>query len=219
MKIISLRVKNNFLGWDFNEIKFSSNLILLVGISGAGKTQILRAIIDLRHIANGKAINGFEWEIIFSTVDGTEFVWEGSFATVEKNQLNFDYAEKENQDEKEKPSLIYEKLSSKNEVLSERNQEEIKFRNSPMPKLSSHQSIIYIFKEEPIIKKAFDALNKIEYRDHTRHGGFPLRIQEKSLHSLKSKYKTLESIVNSDEDIRTKLYLTYENKLDIFDKI
>jgi len=75
MKIISLRVKNNFLGWDFNEIKFSSNLILLVGISGAGKTQILRAIIDLRHIANGKAINGFEWEIIFSTVDATEFVW------------------------------------------------------------------------------------------------------------------------------------------------
>jgi len=219
MKIISLRVKNNFLGWDFNEIKFSSNLILLVGISGAGKTQILRAIIDLRHIANGKAINGFEWEIIFSTVDGTEFVWEGSFATVEKDQLSFDDFEKESQDEKEKPSLIYEKLSSKNEVLSERNQEEIKFRNSPMPKLSSHQSIIYIFKEEPIIKKAFDALNKIEYRDHTRHGGFPLRIQEKSLHSLKSKYKTLENIVNSDEDIRTKLYLTYENNLDIFDKI
>lgn len=71
MKIISLRLKNNFLGWDFDEIKFSSNLTLFVGVSGAGKTQILRAIIDLRRIANGQAINGLEWKIIFSTVKVT----------------------------------------------------------------------------------------------------------------------------------------------------
>ncbi|MFB2967635.1 AAA family ATPase [Aerosakkonema sp. BLCC-F183] len=218
MKIISLRIKNNFLGWDFDEIKFSSNLTLLVGVSGVGKTQILRAIIDLRSIAKGKAINGFEWKVIFSTVNGTEFVWEGSFDTVEKNELSLDDTEKENQDEKEKSSLISEKLSSKNEVLIERNKEEIKFRDTLMPKLSSHQSMIYILKEESLIKEAFDALNKIEYRDHTRNG-MRLRIPNKPLHSLKSNYKTLENIVNSDEDIRTKLYLTFENKLDIFDKI
>ncbi|MFM5940841.1 MAG: AAA family ATPase, partial [Dolichospermum sp.] len=46
MKIISLRIKNNFLGWDFDEVDLSSNLTLLVGVSGAGKTQILRAITD-----------------------------------------------------------------------------------------------------------------------------------------------------------------------------
>lgn len=218
MKIISLRIKNNFLGWDFDEIKFSSNLTLLVGVSGVGKTQILRAIIDLRSIAKGKAINGFEWKVIFSTVNGTEFVWEGSFDTVEKNELSLDDTEKENQDEKEKSSLISEKLSSKNEVLIERNKEEIKFRDTLMPKLSSHQSMIYILKEENLIKEAFDALNKIEYRDHTRNS-MRLRIPNKPLHSLKSNYKTLENIVNSDEDIRTKLYLTFENKLDIFDKI
>ena len=218
MNITSLRLKNNFLGWDFDEIKFSSNLTLLVGVSGAGKTQILRAIIDLRRIANGKAINGFEWKIIFSTVNGTEFVWEGSFDTVETNELNFDDAEKEKQDDQEKSSLLYEKLTSKNEVLIERSKEKISFKNSQMPKLSSHQSMIYILKEESPIKEAFDAINKIEYRDHTRTRR-RYRISDKPLHSLRSKYKTLESIVNSNEDIRTKLYLTYENKPDIFDKI
>ncbi|TAG00602.1 MAG: ATP-binding protein [Oscillatoriales cyanobacterium] len=218
MKIISLQLKNHFLGWDFDEIKFSSNLTLLVGISGAGKTQILRGIIDLKRIANGKAINGLEWKIIFSTVNNTEFIWEGGFDTVETNELNFDDPEKENPDENEKPSFIHEKLISKNEVLFERNKEDIKFKNSQIPKLSSHQSMMYLLKEETVIKEAFDALNKIEYRDHTING-LRLRSSKQSLHSIKNKYQTLESIVNSDEDIRTKLYLIYENKLDIFEAI
>jgi len=218
MKIISLRLKNNFWEWDFDEIKFSSNLTLLVGVSGAGKTQILRAIIDLRRIANGTAINGLEWKIIFSTVNGTEFIWEGGFDTVETNELSFEDDEKEKEDEREKSSLIYERLTSNNQVLIERNLEEIRYKGSSMPKLSSQQSMIYILKEESAIEEAFDALNKIEYRDRTINGRRLINSNQ-SLHSLKNKYKTLDSIVNSDEDIRTKLYLTYENKLDIYENI
>ena len=220
MKIISLGVKNNFFEWDFDEIKFSSNLTLLVGVSGAGKTQILRAILDLRRIANGKAINGFEWKIIFSTVNGTEFIWEGGFDTVETNELSFEDDEKEKQDEREKSSLIYERLTSNNQVLIERNLEKIRYKDSSMPKLSSHQSMIYVLKEESVIKEAFDALNKIEYRAHTKNGNERRVINlNNPLPSLKNKYKTLDSIVNIDEDIRTKLYLTLENKLDIYEKI
>ncbi|WP_293335264.1 AAA family ATPase [Microcoleus sp. CAWBG58] len=217
MKIISLQLKNHFLGWDFDEIKFSSNLTLLVGISGAGKTQILCGIIDLKRIANGKAINGLEWKIIFSTVNGTEFIWEGGFNTVETNELSFDDIQ-EKQDDREQSSLIYEKLTSNNQVLIERNKESILFNNIQMPRLSSYQSMIYILKEEALIEEAFDAINKIEYRDHTI-GGRRLRNSNQSLDSLKNKYNTLDSIVNSDEDIRTKLYLAYEKKLDIFETI
>ena len=217
MRIISPWVKNNFFEWDFDEIKFSSNLTLLVGVSGAGKTQTLRAIIDLRRIANGTAINGFEWKIIFSTVNGTEFIWEGRFDTVETNELSFEDDEKEKQDEGEKSSLIYERLTSNNQVLIERNLEEIRYKDSSLPKLSSQQSMIYILKEESVIKEAFDALNKIEYR--TTINNWHLINSHQSLDWLTNKYKTLDSIVNSDEDIRTKLYLTYENKLDIYEKI
>jgi predicted ATPase len=215
MKIISLRLKNKFLGWDFDEINLSSNLTLLVGVSGAGKTQILRSIVDLNRIANGKSINGLEWRIIFSTLNGNEFTWEGCFDTIETNELNFD------EDENLKPSLISEKLTSKYpavEVLLERNEEGIKYKNEFMPKLSSYQSMIFILKEENIIKEAFDALNKIEYRDHTRTG-FNIRSFDKTLSSIKNKYKGIDDIVNSEEDIRTKLYLTYENKLDMFNTI
>ncbi|MFM5946466.1 MAG: hypothetical protein ACKO9G_24430, partial [Dolichospermum sp.] len=86
-----------------------------------------------------------------------------------------------------------------------------------MPKLSSHQSMIYILKEESDIKDAYDALNRIKYRNQTRNGIY--KMLNKPLHFLSSKYKTLDSIVNSDEDILTKLYLTYFHKLDVFDKI
>ncbi|MBD1212262.1 MAG: AAA family ATPase [Dolichospermum sp.] len=213
MKIISLRLKNNFLGWDFDEVDFSSNLTLLVGVSGAGKTQILWAITDLKRITNGGAINGFEWKIKFSTVNGTKFIWEGSFDTIETDDLIID-----DKDEIEKPSLIHEKLTSKNKILIERTQEKIIFNDQEMPKLSSHQSMIYILREDSIIQEAYDALNKIEYHDHTRSRGFRI-LSNKPLHSLTNKYTTLENIVNSHEDILTKLYLTYFHKLEVFDKI
>ncbi|MFM6727858.1 MAG: hypothetical protein ACKPJF_26105, partial [Dolichospermum sp.] len=212
MKIISLRIKNNFLGWDFDEVDLSSNLTLLVGVSGAGKTQILRAITDLSRIASGKAINGLEWEIKFSTVQGNEFVWEGSFNALEVDKLTFD-----DKNEKEKPSLIYEKLTLRNDVLIERHQETMKFKDQQMPKLSSHQSMIYILKEESDIKDAYDALNRIKYRDQTRNGIY--QMPDKPLHLLSSKYQTVDSIVNSGEDIITKLYITYFHKLDVFNKI
>ena len=240
MKILSLKLKNNFLGWDFDEVDFSSKLTLLVGVSGAGKTQILRGIIDLSRIANGKTINGFEWKIRFSTVNNTEFIWEGRFDTVDIDGLYI-----EDEDEQEKSPLLYEKITSKDTILVERNEELNQYQGKTIPKLSSHQSMIYLLKEESAIIEVFNAFNKIEYRDHTRKSSF-LRISKKPLPSIfRNKYTTLENfinsdedirteeniinsdedirteenIINSDEDIRTKLYLAYKNKLDIFEKI
>ena len=187
MKILSLRIKNKFLDWDFDEVSFSSNLTLLVGVSGAGKTQILRAIMTLKNIANGKAINGFEWKIIFATVNGTKFIWEGSFDTIETNEQILDDAEKE------KPSLLYERLTANNDVLIERSKEKIVFDKKEMPKLSSHQSMIYILKEESAIEEAFNDLNKINYRDHTKPVRW-IRYTDRPLPYLKSIYKTLESM-------------------------
>jgi predicted ATPase len=213
MKILSLKLKNNFLGWDFDEVDFSSNLTLLVGVSGAGKTQILRGIIDLSRIANGKSINGLEWKIRFSTVNNTEFIWEGAFDILDVDRLYF-----EDEDDQEKPPLLYEKISSNDAILIERDKTATKYKGTLTPKLSSHQSMIYLLKEENTITELFDALNKIEYRDHARNDN-SFAVAEKSLHILKKKYTTLEDIVNSNEDIGVKLYLVYENKLDIFEKI
>ncbi len=86
MHIKSLYFKNSFLGWEMAPIEFEQ-LNLLVGLSGAGKTQILRALWHLRGIALGKTMNDVEWKITFSNED-MDFEWRGAFGSPEMGSLN-----------------------------------------------------------------------------------------------------------------------------------
>jgi predicted GTPase len=68
MKIQSLYFKNGHLGWEVKPIAFQ-NLNLLVGLSGAGKSQIINALWHLRSLAlREKELNnnGVEWDLKFS---------------------------------------------------------------------------------------------------------------------------------------------------------
>jgi predicted ATPase len=219
MKITSLQIKNNFLGWEFDEIRFAFNLTLLVGISGVGKTQILRAIDDLQDIANGRSINGFEWKITFSTISGKEFTWEGAFAVleVEENLLFGTVEEEEANDTGTKPRISFEKLTTGSEVLIDRSTDETRFNGTVMPKLSSTQSMIHILKEESSIKEVVDAFKQIIFEDQTRRGGF--FASSKPINLLKEKYPNLEKIKNSNEHIRLKLFLCSQLQLKVFEDI
>ncbi|OQW90539.1 MAG: hypothetical protein BWK78_06760 [Thiotrichaceae bacterium IS1] len=212
MKITSLQIKNNFLGWEFDEIKFSFNLTLLVGISGVGKTQILRAIDDLQDVANGKSINGFEWKITFSTISGKEFTWEGAFSVleVEENLLFGTVEEDEANDNRTKPRIRFEKLTTGSEVLINRSADETRFN-------ASTQSMIHILSEESSIKEVVDAFKQIIFEDQTQRGGF--FVSSKPINLLKEKYPDLEKIKNSHENIRIKLFLCSQLQLGVFEDI
>ena len=86
MKIQSLYFKNGYLGWEVDRIEFQ-NLNLLVGLSGAGKSQIISALWHLRGIALGKPMNNIEWDIKFS-IDENTYEWKGSFTA---GSFNSDY--------------------------------------------------------------------------------------------------------------------------------
>ena len=86
MKIKSLYFKNGFLGWEVEHIEFQ-NLNLLVGLSGAGKSQIINALWQLRGIALGNMMNNVEWEIKFS-IDEIQYEWKGSFAATSFDSPN-----------------------------------------------------------------------------------------------------------------------------------
>lgn len=64
MKLLSIKFTNKEQEWEFEKIQFF-DLTLLVGVSGVGKTQVLRSIYTLKHIANGESINGVKWELEF----------------------------------------------------------------------------------------------------------------------------------------------------------
>ncbi len=81
MKIKQLSYHNKATGWQLAPMEFG-DLNLLVGASGVGKTQILKAILDLKRIANGESLNGVKWDITFEVDEHEhEYHWRGEFAT------------------------------------------------------------------------------------------------------------------------------------------
>jgi hypothetical protein len=82
MKIQSLYFKNGYLGWEVKTINFQ-NLNLLVGLSGAGKSQIINALWHLKSLVMGEKDlnnNGVEWAIKFS-IGELNYEWKGDFTT------------------------------------------------------------------------------------------------------------------------------------------
>ncbi|MDJ0515666.1 MAG: hypothetical protein QNJ74_05145 [Trichodesmium sp. MO_231.B1] len=77
MKIQKLKFGDRAQSWYLKPIEFSPNLNLLVGVSGAGKTQIIRLILGLKGIANGDSLNRVYWDITFLTKDNILYRWQG----------------------------------------------------------------------------------------------------------------------------------------------
>ena len=76
----------------------------------------------------------------------------------------------------------------------------ITFRKKTL-KLSQQQSIIYILKEEDLIKPAYDGFRKVIFSDQSESQREPFEINFFNVSKLVKKYNTLKKIQESDEDI------------------
>jgi len=213
MRINSIQYHDKKQEWKCLPIHFF-NMTLLVGISGVGKTQILKSLISLKDIAKGKSQDGVAWEISFSN-EGAEYLWEGEFELLDKNSF-FENIISDNEEDN-KPKLIKEVIKLSGKEIAKRDEKEIFFENKKMPKLAPEESLISIFKEEENIKKAFEGFKKIIFRDHTQKEEITFRMLDFS--KIKEKHKTLEDIRESDLDTIVKLYCLFENQKETFDLI
>lgn len=215
MKISNLVYKDEARKWRLKNASFD-NLTLLVGASGVGKTQILKSIMRLKSIANGKSISGIEWKVVFETFDNNIFEWEGKF----ENKGDVDFSEDDDEDVKRnKPSILKEKLKLNEKVIVDRKKDSILFNNTETVKLPNQQSVIYLLKEEDQIKPAFNGFGKIVFSDQTDSKTVPYRLKFLDYQKLLKSKKSLKSIQESTEDIITKLFLTYKNIPKTFETI
>lgn len=214
MRINSVTYKNKTRGWEYQNIDFF-NLTLLVGISGVGKTQILKSLIDLRGIAGGKASNGVAWNMSFSN-DGFNYQWEGEFELLPEDGFLGVMKILTHKDEEEKPRLLTEKICLEGEEVARRVNNEVYFEGNKMPKLAFDESLINIFKEEDNIKKAFQGFKKIILRDHTEKEGSKLRVVDDS---IITQFKSLDDVIDSDLSTVGKLYWVFKNNNEIFQEI
>lgn len=159
MRIKKLSYRDNITGWNIQDIEFP-RFTLLVGASGVGKTQILKAIQNLASIVRGRSGNGVEWNLLFC-VDGIDYVWQGAFAADESEYARMLH--------KKAPSIpvLYEKLTKDSETLVSRDENGILFREARTVKLEAAKSIIALLKEEDEVQPIYEAFLNITKLDNT----------------------------------------------------
>lgn len=207
MKIISFSYYDKTRDWGFENLEFLK-LTLLVGASGVGKTQILRALENLKKIVDGKSLNGIKWEIAFESLDNKIYNWKGEFE--EKNYMLPDAAV----DRQEDPIILWENLSEGDCEIVTRNENGIIFRGEKTVKLAASQSVIYLLKAEPDIEMAEKGLSKIKMME-TPVPDMPIYVSEVALDLLVKTYNHRPSLINfKNTDIRFLLLITSRIKDD-----
>lgn len=213
MRIEKLEYEDKELEWKLDPIYFS-NLTLLVGVSGVGKTQILQAIMSLKRIASGASLNGLKWSIIFTTKDNFRYQWQGEFETKEIIDEIFD------EDDEKRFKILNEKLYRDDELIVNRVHSDIIFQNQSTPKLSPYKSVLDILSQEEVISPAHDAFSKIIRSDPSiSMPRLNVSVLFVKFDNLVKKYESLEAIQESDLDTHVKLALVYKNVPKVFDKI
>jgi len=219
MKLLRLSYQDLASGLSIDYCDFFPDLNLLVGISGAGKTSILKAISNLKRIANGASVNGVKWDVEFLTNDHVRYHWLGEFEVKKARSLIKNDADEVNSNDGEnKVSIIRETLLKDQEVLIERNQEVIEFKHSKTPKLPSYLSCIELFNQEEDVFPVRQEFNKIIFN--------PLRFAisystfDKILRNYEyNEYNSLSELQSSQLDISDKLLITYQKYPDTFEII
>lgn len=133
MKIIKFSFEDKQHNWRLDEMTFDK-ITLLVGASGVGKTLILKAFEELRILAHGVPRNkAMCWRVEFESIDQKYVVWEGEIGNkTEYNAYEF----------------ISEKLYINEQLLIDRNDNEIKFKGVTTVKLPRDRSVVAILSQE-----------------------------------------------------------------------
>lgn len=162
MNIESISYFHEASRWNLQKVDFSQ-LSLLVGLSGVGKTRILRGIKNLSSVAAGGSLDGVNWEVTFRA-DDRPYVWKGKFES-----LGYNFRDVILQDSGERPGhpkksrVIEEEIWMAGTLIASRNAEIVQFKGEKVPKLSADESLVKLFGEEDLIKPIADGFKKIQF--------------------------------------------------------
>ena len=208
MRLTKFIYEDKTIEWKLDELLLNK-LTLLVGASGVGKTQILRAIMNLKRVASGLSLNGVNWLLEFETTNNQFYKWEGEYENMGiEIFMDDDDDETERESDRNKPKIIYERLFLNNKLIIDRTKDKILFNKKPTIKLSQQKSILNLLKEEDLVKPAHDGLKMIYLSDHSDSVNASKGFNFSFLNATKlaKKYSTLRKIQESDLDTPLKLF-------------
>jgi ABC-type dipeptide/oligopeptide/nickel transport system ATPase component len=212
MKISKFQFEDKSLEWRLEELSLKK-LTLLVGASGVGKTQILRSLMGLKEITEGTSINGAAWFIEFETLGKQKYVWQGEFEN-KGVSIFLDSEDDDEEDKKNKPKIVFEKLFLDDTLIVDRTSDKILFNRQPTIKLSQQESVLSLLKEEELVKPAHDSLKKLHFADHSNsvNAGRGFSFSFLNANKLTKKYSSLKKVQESE--LETPLKLFFLSKVD-----
>lgn len=162
MRIHKITFVNNTTGWNIRNMRLDC-LTLLVGVSGIGKTQILRSILELSKIATGYSARNVEWSVEFEH-ESNVYQWSGCYENTNADDMDAI-------DERAKrSSIVFENLSNGDKEIIRRTKEEILFDGNKTVKLDSSKSAVELLKEEELIAPVHDAFMHVFIMDNANNG-------------------------------------------------
>ena len=219
MRIERFEYRDKDSGWHLAPVEFFPDLTLLVGVSGVGKTRILRAIETIKDIAqkdaNGRSTRsedpwGVEWDITFSTREGSRFRWSGEFESRAKPEEGDDVVDMAHlvsavTEREAGPRVVRETLWKGDDIVVERGEDGILLRGSKLPKLSSYQSVLSILSEEETVRPAYEAFSRILLVDNSWGPAGVSNVRQ--FDKVSREHDTLHAIREADLETPTKLAL------------
>lgn len=160
MKIKSFSFSSHSQNWHIEEVYFD-DLNLLVGVSGVGKTRILKALYLICDVAKGKdrELDNVEWSINFSHL-GQYYRWDLKTS----NSIDEAFSSQSGQAEILNEKLIEFKDNEEIEILHRSNTES-KLDNNKLPKLKRTESAITLLAEEDSIAPIAEAFKRFIFNE------------------------------------------------------
>jgi ABC-type dipeptide/oligopeptide/nickel transport system ATPase component len=218
MTISRFRFQDRLRCWKLNDVSFA-DFNLLVGVSGAGKTKILRSLRTTCQAGlNGTTgVNDCQWEMDV-VIEENRYTWAATIST-----------------ESEKPVFTAETITKNDaEILIRRDEHSFIFNAEALPKLKNTDSAIALLKDEPSLSPLHGTLSRFAFSEDML---LPLLLDEvpffdigKSLlgpmpahgeiTELRAKATTLESLrETTDTLLLWKAFVFQELFTDVFQRV
>ena len=231
MKIHELEYHNKATGWHLIKTRLL-DLTLFVGVSGVGKTEILKTILTLEGICFGQhehVLNGVTWDVLFATQDKTVYRWTGKYEYI-RDVSQYRSIRNRNSNHEipdfggslQIPKLEDERLSKEDTLIFQRNASHVEFNIDnalqTFPGISPYKSVLSLFTEQEDILPVLQSFKRIELFEPPETI-YSVRGVSDMLHNAQKHEMTLEQIRQSAKLPIGKLFLTYIHVPDVFHRV
>lgn len=218
VKLQWIEFENLKTGLKIERIDFYKDITLLVGISGAGKTQILNAVEYSLNLAVDKDIVLRPYRVNMGfLVDDNKYEWAYAIHKLNEDELILD--------EERKYGFTYERLLCNGNLIFERNDETIKvvgYDKVPQPK--KDESLLLQYSEDENFEKLISGIRKLysvemelAIRGGIKSDSFS-RLRSKVVETIE-KERDIEFKAFSHLPVAIKLYIAKNYYNDLYVKI